>query len=198
MNNSKKILFLAETGILAAIIILMGFTPLGFLHVGVVEITFSTIPVIIGALILGPLAGGILGGVFGLTSFIQCFGMSPFGAALLAINPFYTALMCFIPRILIGVFAALVFKAFPKKNVAAFGVSALVGSLTNTLLFVGLIIVCFGSSEYVGGMMAGFDNVLLFFVGFVGLNGLIEAIANTVLGAAIAKPLYTMNTKRLG
>lgn len=197
MNNSKKILFLAETGILAAVIIVMAFTPLGFLHVGVISITFSVIPIVIGAIALGPLAGGILGGIFGLMSFLQCFGLDAFGTTLFGINPFYTAVMCLIPRILIGVVAAYVFRAFKNKSFVAFGVSALLGSLTNTVLFVGLLLLLFGKSDYILGLMGG-GSVIAFIAAFVGINGLVEAVSNTIIGAAVAKPIYTMNTKRLG
>lgn len=69
--------------ILIAIILVMAFTPLGYLKTAGLEITFIQVPVIVGAILMGPTAGAILGGVFGLTSFIQCFGLSAFGAALL-------------------------------------------------------------------------------------------------------------------
>lgn len=79
---------LTTTGMMIAIILLMSFTPLGYLRTAGLEVSLITIPVAIGAMIIGPKAGLLLGTVFGLTSFYQCFGMSPFGAALLGINPF--------------------------------------------------------------------------------------------------------------
>lgn len=84
---TEKTRKLVQMAILIAVMLILAFTPLGYLKVGAIEITFMTIPVVVGAIILGPAAGAVLGGVFGLTSFIQCFGMSAFGAAHLA-QPF--------------------------------------------------------------------------------------------------------------
>lgn len=78
---TEKTRKLVQMAILIAVMLILAFTPLGYLKVGAIEITFMTIPVVVGAIILGPAAGAVLGGVFGLTSFIQCFGMSAFGAA---------------------------------------------------------------------------------------------------------------------
>ncbi|MDY6060626.1 MAG: ECF transporter S component, partial [Oscillospiraceae bacterium] len=110
---------LTVTAALAAIIVVMTFTPVGYLNIGIVEITFLTIPVAIGAIVCGPASGAVLGAVFGLTSFMQCFGIgrpSVFGAALLAINPISTAIICFLPRILAGFLSGLIFKAFKNKQ----------------------------------------------------------------------------------
>ena len=112
-NKSKKrssTVNLAVTSVLAAIIVIMTFTPLGYLNIGIVEITFLTIPVAVGAIICGPACGAFLGGVFGLTSFLQCFGIgrpSAFGAALLSINPVATGILCLVPRISAGLLARL-------------------------------------------------------------------------------------------
>ena len=90
MIEKKSTKWLVRIGVLIAIIVLMSFTPVGYLKVGTVEITFLMIPVIIGAITLGAKSGAILGAVFGITSFIQCFGMSSFGIILLSINPVFT------------------------------------------------------------------------------------------------------------
>lgn len=78
-NTSTKVREITLTAILAAIILLMAFTPLGYLRVGPVSITFLVIPVVIGGMTLGPVRGGFLGAVFGATSFAQCFMGDPFG-----------------------------------------------------------------------------------------------------------------------
>ena len=85
-EKRNKTLQLTRLGILSAIIIIMAFTPLGYLKIGPLSITFLTVPVILGAMLLGPLNGAILGAVFGLTSFAQCFGLDPFGTTLLALT----------------------------------------------------------------------------------------------------------------
>lgn len=70
--------YLSELALLTALVLIMAYTPLGYLKTPWgVEITFIVIPVAVGSIILGPMAGGFLGLVFGLTSFFQCFGASP-------------------------------------------------------------------------------------------------------------------------
>ena len=75
-----------ELALLVAVILLMAFTPVGYIRTLGLEITLIVVPVTVGAVTLGPFAGAILGAAFGLTSFIQCFGMSSIGTALLGID----------------------------------------------------------------------------------------------------------------
>ena len=194
-ENKTNIKFLVILGLLSALEIVMAFTPLGYLHVGVIEITFMTIPVVIGAIILGAKGGAILGGVFGITSFIQCFGASPFGALLLGINPFFTFITCVLTRILMGFLAGLIFKSlhhFDKTKIVSYGVASLSGALLNTILFIGCVIVFFWNSDVFtkamtdSGLPIG-KGIIAFFIAFVGLNGLIEACVTFVIGGAVAK-----------
>ena len=95
MTKSKfSTKYLVEMALLVAIILLMAFTPIGYIKTAGLEITLIVIPVAVGAVTLGPAAGAILGGVFGITSFIQGFGMSAFGTLLLGVNPVFTFLVC--------------------------------------------------------------------------------------------------------
>lgn len=197
-KTSKKVLLLTQTAILTAIIFLMSFTPIGYLKVGFVEITFLVIPVAVGAILLGPAVGTFLGFMFGVSSFIQCFTGSFFGAALLAINPFFTALFCIVPRTLMGFLASVIFrgmyKATKKGNVSC-AVASLSASVLNTLLFILFLILFFGRSDYISTMMQttfNTDSILLFSLLFVGWNGLIEAITCTVIGFGISAVLLKL------
>ena len=189
-NTNKKLRYFVELALLVAVILLMNFTPLGFLKVGAVEITFIVIPIAVGAIVLGPAAGAILGATFGLLSFFQCFGASAFGVALFSINPVYTFIVCFIPRVLMGWLAGLIFKALrnDRTKLVSYIVASLSCALLNTLFFVVSVLLFFGNSDYIQNMRGG-ANILAFFVAFVGLNGLVEAVSCGVLGAAIAKAL---------
>ena len=80
MNRSSRTVKLVEMALLVAIILILAFTPLGYIKTLGLEITLIVVPVTIGAIILGPLGGAVLGAVFGITSFIQCFGMSPWSS----------------------------------------------------------------------------------------------------------------------
>ncbi len=202
-RKKTDILYLVQLGLLSALIILMAFTPLGYLKVGLIEITFITIPVVIGAIILGPTAGAILGGVFGITSFIQCFGISAFGTLLFGINPVLTIITCLIPRILVGFLTGVIFKALhkiDKTKIASYGISSLCGALLNTILFMTCIVVFFWKN---GDFLTTMKDWKLptatawkFLIAFVGVNGLIEACVTFVVGGALAKVLASVKKSR--
>ena len=191
-NKKNKTRKLTQMALLTAIILLMAFTPLGYLRTGVVEITFIMIPVVVGAILMGPGAGAILGGVFGLTSFIQCFGMSALGAMLLQVNWFFTFVVCFVPRVLMGWLAGLIFKALykvDKTRLVSFAVASLSGAVLNTIFFVGSLRLLFYNT--VLGMAAESGiSVLAFLLSFVTLNSVLECAACLIVGTAISKALY--------
>lgn len=185
---------LVLTALLTALIIVMAFTPLGYLKAGAIEITFITIPVIIGAVLLGPVGGLFLGAVFGITSFIQCFGMSTFGVALFSVSPLRTAIVCIVPRVLMGWLTAVIFKAVSSKDKTSFVqylVASIAGPLLNTILFTGTLLLLFNNAPIIIQLKEQFGstNVMAFAAAFVGVNGLIEAGVCAVLGTALCKAL---------
>ena len=194
-NTSSKVRETALTAVLAAIVLLMAFTPLGYLRVGPVSITFLVIPVVIGGMTLGPVRGGFLGAVFGATSFAQCFMGDPFGAALVALSPPATAIACFVPRILIGVVAGLLFPALHKltrNNAVSFIATSIAGTLTNTVLFVGMVVGFFQGS-YFGG-----SPFWAIFVSFFTFNVALELAVGVVVSAALSAVLdrFVLNAPR--
>ena len=194
-NTSSKVREITLTAILAAIVLLMAFTPLGYLRVGPVSITFLVIPVVIGGMTLGPVRGGFLGAVFGATSFAQCFMGDLFGAALVALSPLATAVACFVPRILIGVVAGVLFPALLKvsrSHVLAFVGTAVAGTLTNTILFVGMVVGFFRNS-YFGG-----SPFWTIFAGFFTVNVALELVVGVIVSAALSAVLnrFVLNAPR--
>jgi uncharacterized membrane protein len=186
--------YLVEMALLVAIILIMAFTPIGYIRTAGLEITLIVVPVAVGAVTLGPAAGAILGGVFGITSFIQCFGMSPFGAALLGINGFLTFLVCVPTRILMGWLTGLIYKGLRKTKLpsgASVTISNLCCPLLNTTFFMGMLVLGFYNTEYIQSFVSalGAKNALLFILAFVGVNGLIEAIVCFIVGTAISAAL---------
>lgn len=187
MSKKSNVKTLVQLALLTAIELIMAFTPLGYLKIGPVSITFMAIPVAVGAIVLGPLSGAFLGLVFGLTSFSQCFGADTFGTTLLSINAFSTAFMCLVPRILMGLFAGLIFGGLKKTTLGETGgalLSSLACSVINTVLFVGSLIVLFGNTEYIRGFG---DSVIAVIMALVSVNTVIEAIACTIIGGAVSK-----------
>ena len=191
MNRSSRTVKLVEMALLVAIILILAFTPLGYIKTLGLEITLIVVPVTIGAIILGPLGGAVLGAVFGITSFIQCFGMSPFGAVLLGINPFGTFVVCVVSRILMGWLTGLIYKGlskFPKMKNWKILIANLAGPILNTFFFMSTLVIFFFSSDYIQSLAGGL-NPFRFVIAFVGVNGLVEAAACFVVGSAITKAL---------
>ncbi len=192
--RSTKTIKMAQMAILIAIVLVMAFTPLGYLKVGVLEITFIPIVVAVAASVLGPAAGAVIGTVFGLTSFYQCFGMNVFGAGLLSINPLYTFIVCVPTRTLCGFLPGLIFKALAKldkERKLSYYVSSLLVAVCNTVLFVGAIILFFWNTDFLQSYNPAGANVFLFFVAFVGINAVVECLttmaAGGIVGKAVAK-----------
>lgn len=195
MNDRRtKTTWMVQIAMLTAIVLILAFTPLGYIRTGGLEITLIVIPVAIGAVILGPVGGMILGAVFGITSFIQCFGMSHFGAMLLSISPVKTFITCVVTRTLMGFLTGLIYKGMKKvsKNKSLNTVVAnLCCPFMNTLFFMTCIVVFFYNTEYIQGIVSalGAANPLLFVLAFVGVNGLVEALLCFVVGSAITRAL---------
>ena len=184
---------MVTTAMLCAILLIMSFTPLGYLNIGPLAISFNMIPVAIGAITLGPVGGMILGAMFGLTSFLQCIGIggtSAMGVILFEINPILAFIQRFVPRLLAGLIAGLVYKGVAKLSnptVACF-VTGFSAALLNTVLFMSALVLLFGRTEYLQGLIAG-RNILLFICAFVGINAVVEMIAASMIVGIVGKVL---------
>ena len=181
--------------LLIAILLLMSMTPLGYLNIGPLAITFNIIPVAISAITMGPVGGAVAGAVFGLTSFGQCIGIggtSIMGATLFGINPLFAFIQRFIPRLVDGLLLGYIFQGVRKKTKNIYVSCAVTGFLSaflNTLFFMALLVGLFGNTEYVQGLMGG-KNVILFICTFVGINAVCEMLSATVVTGAVGAALY--------
>ncbi|MBE5868360.1 MAG: ECF transporter S component [Lachnospiraceae bacterium] len=189
--NTKKMVLL---GLLTAVLLLMAYTPLGYLNIGPLAITFNVIPVAIAAITLGPVGGAAMGAVFGLTSFLQCIGVggtSTMGAILFEINPFLAFVQRFIPRLLDGLLLGFIFKGFKKvtnTHISCF-VTGFCSAFLNTLFFMTALVVLFGNTEYMQNLIGG-KNIIIFICSFVGINAVFEMIASTIITGAVGTALY--------
>lgn len=192
-NNKNGTLYMVKLALMIAIIFIMAFTPLGYFHTPGLDITFLTVPVAVGAILLGPKGGAICGLMFGITSFMQALmGSSAFSAMLFSINPLGTAFTCLVPRVLEGWLCGLVFLLVRKlsKNGAYF-VASLACPLLNTLFFMSSLVMIFYSTEYMQGFAEalGVTNPLMFVIAFVGIQGLVEALACTLIASVVSRTL---------
>ena len=194
-RSNQKTKKLALTSILTALIVVMAFTPIGYLKVGALSITFIPIPVAIGAIAGGSACGAILGAVFGITSLIQCFGLDPFGTTLMSINPIFTVILCIIPRILMGLITGLIFKVLSgrlKNSIVTYGISAFSGGFFNTVFFVTFLILLFSNTsifqDYGGNIPAIISSL-------VTINAVVEWVACLFLGTAVTKAISSILNK---
>ncbi len=189
-NRSRNVTLL---GLLTAILMVLSMTPLGYLNIGPLAISFNMIPVAVGAAALGPVGGAVLGAVFGMTSFLQCLGIggsSAMGVILFDINPFFAFVQRFVPRLLTGFLVGLIYKGvrrFAKAGIAG-GVAGFFAAFLNTVLFMGALVLLFGNTQYLQDVMAG-RNVIVFICTFVGINAVFEMLASTVITGALCSTL---------
>lgn len=182
-------------GLMTAILLLMAYTPLGYLNIGPLAITFNVIPVAVSAIVLGPVGGAFAGAVFGLTSFLQCIGIggtSAMGAMLFGINPFLAFVQRFIPRLADGLLLGYLFRGMRKSTGNIQISSAVTGfcsAFLNTVFFMSLLVILFGNTDYVQGLIGG-RNIIVFICTFVGINAVCEMLSSTILTAAIGTALF--------
>ena len=180
-------------GVLSAISIMMSMIPfIGYIPIGPMKATIMHVPVIIGAIIEGPLVGAIIGLIFGLTSLWNAI-TQPVLLSPLFINP----LVSVLPRILIGVIAYYVYQGVYKltKKVYASGfVAGLVGSLANTAGVLGMIYILY-SDKYLAllGQQGASAGKLLF--GVVVTSGIPEALVAALIVSAVSVALIRKGKK---
>ena len=194
-NNQKNFTSsLVKLSLFAGIIFILGVTPFGFIPLGVFKIVTIHIAVIIGSIILGPKKGAFLGFIFGLTSFImahlQPSVTSYFFSPIISGNLF-SLIVCFIPRILVGIIPYFVFKLLKKcMNInISLTLSGLIGSLVNTVLVLSFIYIFF-AEKYAEVLNTTLDNLIIIIFTSVGVNATLEALASSILVLTICKALF--------
>jgi uncharacterized membrane protein len=200
MNTKKHdTRFMVSVGLMAAIVIVLANTPLGMIQLPIVKATTVHIPVIIGAILLGPMAGAILGGVFGVCSLISntmaptllSFAFSPFMSTtgiIGAIKAIWVSVGC---RILIGLAAGWLWRLLKKiklNQIVALSVTGFVGSMVNTVAVMGSIYLLF-AQQYAEAKDVAVTAVWGLIMGTVTASGIPEAIAAAVLVTVVTKVL---------
>ncbi len=193
MNNRSNLTKMTELAIFITIIIVMKITGLSSIPVGPLVMTFTMVPIAIGAMLLGPAEGAVLGFIYGLTSLYDAItGASAMTGFFFQISPVNTIILCVVVRTLVGLFTGLIFKAlkkFDKKNIWSYYVGGLMAPLLNTVMFMGYIVLVFYKTEFVQNLVVkvGAVNPFMFIVLLVGVQGMIEWLTGFVLGGTVAK-----------
>ena len=201
-QRSKDTRWLVGVAMMAAIVVLLANTPLGLIQLPIIKATTTHIPVIIGAILLGPLAGGVLGGTFGICSMISntvapvatsmCF--SPFLSTTGLVGAFKAVWVSVGCRILIGVVAGwlwITLKHWKVNDLVALPVVGFIGSMTNTITVMFSILFLF-RAEYAAAKNIAMEAFYDFVIGVVTGTGVLEAIVALILVTVIGKALLSV------
>lgn len=203
MNKKKKdTRWLASVALMMAIVILLANTPFGMIQLPVIKATTVHIPVILGAILLGPLAGSILGATFGICSMISntlaptllSFAFSPFMSMtglVGVVKALWISVGC---RIMIGLVTGWLWIFFKKVNLnglIALPVTGFTGSMVNTVFVMGSIYLLF-ASQYADVKNVGIDAVWGLIMVTVTASGVPEAIVAAILVALIGKVMQRL------
>ena len=196
-KKTHNVRYMATLAMLCGVLLVMGITGIGFIPLPIIKATVMHIPVILGAILLGPVAGAVLGGVFGLCS-IWANTTTP-GLLSFAFSPFMTteglpgvlkslwiALCC---RILFGFLTGLLWKLLKKcklNDYIALPVTSAVATIAHTLLVMGSIYLLL-AQQYAQAKNVALSGVFALIMGTVTASGIPEAIAAAVLVTIIAK-----------
>ena len=200
MKSTKRdTRYMATLAMLCGLLLVMGMTGIGFIPLPVIKATTMHIPVILGAVLLGPSAGGVLGAVFGLCSIwantttpgLLSFAFSPFMSTeglIGAVKSIWIALGC---RVLFGFIAGWLwigYKKLLKKDYLALPVTAAFATICHTLMVMGSIYFLL-AQQYAAAKNVAITAVFGLVMGTVTASGIPEAIAAAVLVTAIGKAL---------
>lgn len=197
--------WMVSVALMAAIVIVLANTPLGMIQLPVIKATTVHIPVILGAILLGPSAGAILGGVFGICSLVSntmaptllSFAFSPFMSTTGlpgALKAIWISVGC---RVLIGLAAGWLWKLLERLKVnqnISLLLTGFVGSMVNTVTVMGSIYFLF-AQQYAQAREVGVTAVWGLIMGTVTAAGIPEAIAAAVLVIALGKVLIRVFRK---
>lgn len=197
--------WMVSVALMAAVVIVLANTPLGMIQLPIIKATTVHIPVILGAILLGPGAGAILGAVFGICSLVSntmaptllSFAFSPFLSTTGipgALKAIWISVGC---RILIGVVAGWLWVLFTKiklNQFIALPIVGFVGSMVNTVTVMGSIYFLF-AQQYAEAKEVALTAVFGLVMGTVTASGIPEAIAAAILVLALGKVLVVVFRK---
>lgn len=194
--------YLIELALLVGILLMMNITGLAMIPLPGQYASIMTVPVAVGAMMLGPLAGGVLGGVMGCISFYTAIKtgfstlfLAGYTGGIVVVLSFINTI---IPRILMGICVGLVYRAasrLDRGNTISYYIGGIAAPLLNTLFYMTVLVLIFLNAPTLQALlgeelMAKFqDNILLFVAAYVGVQALIEAALGCVISGSVCKAL---------
>ena len=185
-TKKKDTRWTVQVALMSAIIIILANTPLGMIQLPIIKATTVHIPVIVGAIILGPLGGALLGGVFGLCSLVSntmapsllSFAFSPFLSTTGFVGVAKALWISVGCRILIGLVSAyawILFRKMRMNRTLALVITGFIGAITNTILVMSSIYILFAQQDAQAKQVA--------------ISGVFKLIMATILGSGIPEAL---------
>ena len=194
--------YLIELALLVGILLMMNITGLAMIPLPGQYASIMTVPVAVGAMMLGPLAGGVLGGVMGCISFYTAIKtgfstlfLAGYTGGIVVVLSFINTI---IPRILMGICVGWVYRAasrLDRGNTISYYIGGIAAPLLNTLFYMTVLVLIFLNAPTLQALlgeelMAKFqDNILLFVAAYVGVQALIEAALGCVISGSVCKAL---------
>jgi len=184
--DRQKLTSMVLAALFLALVLLLGMTPLGIIPLGFINASILCVPVLVGTFALGLKTGLLLRAAFGLTSTLRLFGIplppSSLSALLLERSPVLAIVMCMVPRLLVPLLAHGAYRIFARgqrRETKALPFAAVIGSLTNTVFYLGMMLLFF--------VITGLDTAAV--LGIIGGTGLIAGGSEAVGAAILVTPI---------
>lgn len=182
--NAKSLSYFAILLTLVVVLQLWG----GTIRIGIAEFSLVLLPIVLGGILLGPIAGMLLGLVFGIIVYLQgVFGVSAFTMVLFLDHPIITAFVCLGKGLFCGLGAGVAYSLIKNKNkiVACYVASALCPIINTGLFILGAL---FMSDTLSQNFVQSGETVIYFLViGCAGINFIVEFLANVICAPVIAR-----------
>ncbi len=204
MENKKKkdIRYLIELALLMAILLMMNITGLAMIPLPGQYASIMTVPVAVGAMMLGPLAGAILGTTMGAISFYTAVKTGFATMSLAGYSGGVMVALCLlntiVPRLLMGLCTGWIFKAvqkIDKTKTICYYVGGIAAPVLNTIFYMTVLVIVFLNAPTIEAVL-GADllyklqhNAVLFCAAYVGVQALIEAAVGCIISGSICKVL---------
>lgn len=191
-STHEKTLRMVRIALLMALEVVL---TLLYIPIGTLNLNFGLVPIVVAAIFMGPLAGGIVGCVSGIVTATQVFTVPNIVYELLIIeNPIAACVLCLLKTVAAGVVVGLIFKVMCKVS-KYFVLNTTVASLTcpivNTGIFAAGMLTVFGEGLMNHSIIStwGVGLIGIVFVGLIGVNFFVELIVTAIVSPALCKTL---------
>ncbi len=192
MNNAKIKKMVGVSLLIAVMLVLQFISTVFPIKIGPVALSLVLIPIVLGAATYGIAAGGVLGGAFGVMTYIFCVnGMDGGGHMVFQASPALCLLVVVAKGILCGIAAGAAYKALHKINgYAAMLCAAIVCPVVNTGVFLAGMFLFF--MDVLRAWAGGSDVAGYVLSGLIVINFLPELAINLIFSPAGQRILHAI------